>query len=539
DRLDVLRGHPLPDHALHPGQAQPDLVLDQLTHSAQAPVAEVVDVVGLDRHDHVARLHLVLSGVQPDEVLDRADDVVLGERALPDRLAEAELLVDLVPAHLGQVVALRVEVQVLQQRLGRLPGGGLARAELAVDVEKRVVLAGGVVLLQGRAHRLVLAEALQDLRVVPAERLEQHGDALLALAVDADADAVPLVDLELEPRPAGRDHLAAEDVLVGRLVHLAVEVDAWGPHELRHDDTLGAVDDEGALRGHEREVAHEYRLALDLTRAVVDELRRDEHRGGVVHVLVLALLHGVLGRLEPMISEREGHGPGEVFDRTDFLEDLLKARLLRNVLGSGLPCSLDTIPPALVAEQPVERISLQREEVRDLKGFLEASEGDTTSGGTCGRGAARGCQQGSFRACGRTITARTRNARGHAARGSRKPRTSECSANCSIAEGHAARQLYLTMRFTVAPQHCSFWAKRQAHAAWSGDLGGVTNATVDSMCRTRSSWVKLQIWLQQPGISCWRPAGRRADRPRGADQSMCRAGPPRAGPAQAAFGTAT
>src|ERR1035441_3003547 len=51
-------------NALHPGQAQPDLVLDQLTHSAQAPVAEVVDVVGLDRHDHVARLHLVLSGVQ-------------------------------------------------------------------------------------------------------------------------------------------------------------------------------------------------------------------------------------------------------------------------------------------------------------------------------------------------------------------------------------------------------------------------------------------------------------------------------------------
>src|SRR6202035_2197204 len=62
----------------------------------------------------------------------------------------------------------------------------------------------------------------------------------------------------------------------------------------------------------------------------------------------------------------------------------------------------------------------------------------------------------------------------------------------SIADGHAARQLYLTMRFTVAPQHCSFWAKRQAHAAWSGDLGGVTNATVDSMCRTRSPWVKLQ-----------------------------------------------
>src|ERR1035437_10592651 len=70
--------------------------------------------------------------------------------------------------------------------------------------------------------------------------------------------------------------------------------------------------------------------------------------------------------------------------------------------------------------------------------------------------------------------------------GSRKPRTSECSANCSTAEGHAARQLYLTMRFTVAPQHCSFWAKRQAHAAWSGDLRS-EERRVGKECRSRWS----------------------------------------------------
>ena len=46
DRLDVLGRHPLADDPLHPGQADPDLVLDQLADGAQAPVAEVVDVVG-------------------------------------------------------------------------------------------------------------------------------------------------------------------------------------------------------------------------------------------------------------------------------------------------------------------------------------------------------------------------------------------------------------------------------------------------------------------------------------------------------------
>src|SRR5205807_9059147 len=70
----------------------------------------------------------------------------------------------------------------------------------SVDVEKRVVLPGGVVLLQGDPHRLVVAPALEDAGVVPAERLEQNSDALLALAVDTDADIVTLVDFELEPR---------------------------------------------------------------------------------------------------------------------------------------------------------------------------------------------------------------------------------------------------------------------------------------------------------------------------------------------------
>src|SRR5580698_2429893 len=219
--------------------------------------------------------------------------VVIGQRALPDRQVKPELAVDLVPADLGQVVPLGVEVQVVEQRLRGLAGRRLARAQLAVDVEERVVLAGRVVLLQGGAHRLVLAEALEDAGVIPAKGLQQHGDRLLALAVDADADGVALVDLELKPRTPARDHLAGVDVLVARLVDLAVEVHTRRPDELADDDTLGAVDDEGALAGHEREVAHEHGLALDLTGGVVDELRRDEHRGGVRHVLVLALLVGV------------------------------------------------------------------------------------------------------------------------------------------------------------------------------------------------------------------------------------------------------
>jgi hypothetical protein len=65
-----------------------------------------------------------------------------------------------------------------------------------------------------------------------------------------------------------------------------LEVDARGTHQLGDDDTLGAVDDEGALVGHQREVAHEDRLRLDLAGLVVEELRGDEQRLRVGQVLL-------------------------------------------------------------------------------------------------------------------------------------------------------------------------------------------------------------------------------------------------------------
>jgi hypothetical protein len=96
-----------------------------------------------------------------------------------------------------------VEEQVVQQVLRVLPRRRLTRPQLAVDVEQGLVLACDVVLLERGHHELGPAE-LRDLLVAPADRLEQHGDGLAALAVDAYADGVALVDVELEPGAAAR-----------------------------------------------------------------------------------------------------------------------------------------------------------------------------------------------------------------------------------------------------------------------------------------------------------------------------------------------
>ena len=354
----------------------------------------MVDVVLFDDQLTARRLEGLLALVQRDDEADRGHDVVDGEHLAVERQLEAELLVDLVTADLGQVVALGVEVVVLQQGLRRLAGRRLARAQLAVDVQQRLVLGGGVVLLQGQPHRLVVAELLQDLRVAPAESLEQHRDVLLALAVQAYADHVALVDLELQPRAAGRDHLAGEDVLVRGLVGGLLEVDPRRADQLGDHDPLRAVDHEGALVGHQREVAHEDRLALDLTGLVVHELGGDEQRGGVGDVAVLALVDRVLRRLEPVVAEGQRHGAAEVLDRGDLLEDLLQAGLGVDIGATGIESGGDPGAPRLVADEPVERIDLQIEQIRNFHGFGDLREGDPAGGGNdvVFRGSARGGQ---------------------------------------------------------------------------------------------------------------------------------------------------
>src|SRR5680860_117436 len=405
DRLDVLGRHPLADDSLHPRQTRAELVLDQLADGAHATVAEVVDVVlaDLDRLV-VGVLHLValrvdqvlLVGVQLHDVADRRHDVVDGQRLLVEGLVGAELLVDLVATDLGEVVALGVEVVVLQQRLRSLTRRGLTRAQLAVDVEQRIVLGLGVVLLQGEHHRLVLAELFADLLVGPAEGLEQHRDVLLALAVQAYADHVALVDLELQPRTARRDHLGGEDVLVGGLVGGPLEVDTGRPDELGDHDTLGAVDDEGALAGHHREVTHEDRLALDLTGLAIGELSGDIEGAGVGEVLLLALLLGVLRVEEDRVLERERHRLGEVLDRGDLLEDLVQPRLLRE-LFAGAPALRDLVLPLLAAHQPAEAVGLEGEQLRNLEWVGNLCEGNAAGTVDVAVFAARGGQEWSFR----------------------------------------------------------------------------------------------------------------------------------------------
>ena len=133
DRVGVLGGEALADDALHPVQADPERVLDQLADGAQAAVAEVLVLVEVVR-DRLARIGDRLGGVvldrvllvdllrarraafgRRDELLDQGDDVVLGQDPVVEVDVEVEAGVELVAADAGQVVALRIEEELLEQ----------------------------------------------------------------------------------------------------------------------------------------------------------------------------------------------------------------------------------------------------------------------------------------------------------------------------------------------------------------------------------------------------------------------------------------
>src|SRR5690606_29472123 len=85
-------------------------------------------------------------------------------------------------------------------------------------------------------------------------------------------------------------------------VLVRVEVNTRRADELADDHALGAVDNEGTVRGHEREIAQEDIRDDHLTRLRVDERHLDVQRRGVGHVSLKALVFTVLRLIEPVLQ---------------------------------------------------------------------------------------------------------------------------------------------------------------------------------------------------------------------------------------------
>ena len=442
DDVQILNGHALADDALHAGEADAELVLEQLAHAAQAAVAQMVNVVHradavaeaeqvADRGEHVVdddglgdqvvdagldglfhilarnagvndlledrEVHLFLdaqllggkAGVALEvvdvdhavaehldcgalvrldhDVVDAAcrqqarliagQDLVrlrehlAGHRAdrrleqlvAGDAAGNVQLLVVLVAADRGNIVAAHVEEHRVHQVGRGLDRGRLARTHLLVDLDEGLVRGVGRVLIQRCDDQRVLAEQLLDLCIgLDADRTDKARDRDLAVLIDADIEHVVGVGLVLEPRAAVRDDRRGEQHFV-RLVIFAAEVNAGRTDELGDDRALRAVDDEGRGVGHLREIAHEDLLLLDLTRFLVSQAHTDLEGGCICGVARLALLNAVLGLLVHRVIEegklqvssvvRDGRGVGKNLAQSLVEEPLIGLFLHLDEIG--------------------------------------------------------------------------------------------------------------------------------------------------------------------------------------------------------------
>ena len=264
----------------------------------------------------------------------------------------AGLEVDQVAGQVAAIERLGGQQQGLQTAVGELLGvagrdllAGRRHFFAGVGVDQGVVRLGAAPTLGlvrgGPAGATLLVgdgvvERREDFLAVHAQAHQEGRGRQLAATVDADVDDVLGVELEVEPRAAVRDHAGGEQQLARRvgLALVVVEEHARRTVHLRDDDPLRTVDDEGALLGHERDVAHVDVLLLDVLHGAGaslfvglehDQAQLDLQRRGEGHVALDAFLDVVL-RLFELVGHVFEHGAlVEVLDREHRLEHRLDA----------------------------------------------------------------------------------------------------------------------------------------------------------------------------------------------------------------------
>ena len=237
--------HLLLDRAFHPDQADPELVLEELPDRADTTIAEVVDVV------HVG-------GIAPqlEQVPQHLVEILRVQDLFVERRVQSELRVELEAADPREVVLLRVEEHVLEERARAVERRRIAGPQAAVDLDERFLVRVDRIFLErladDRPDLVALGE--EDLHPVDVLLLRHRNDARLERLVGLEnhfarrgidevgrgvgAFELGIRDFDrLDIRPLQRLDRVLGDLLAG----LHGEVLA------RHDDILGRAEPDEAV----------------------------------------------------------------------------------------------------------------------------------------------------------------------------------------------------------------------------------------------------------------------------------------------------
>ncbi len=252
----------------------------------------------------------------------------------------------------GAVVVQQVEIQ------------GLATQAIGHEAHAHAVLAD--------AERIALEEQVENFARGVAQGAQQHRRGNLAAAIYPDVDVILRVELEVEPGTTVGDDPGREQQLAGAvgLATVVVEEHAGRTMQLRDDDPFGAVDDKGAVLGHERQLAHVHFLLLDVLDGLLgagllvvdDQAHLHPQRCRVGDAAHLALLHIEYRCTQPVADVLEDRVAGVALDWKHGLECRVQSEVMTMVCLA-----------ILLQEFPV-RLDLGRKEVWDFEHRLLLAE---------------------------------------------------------------------------------------------------------------------------------------------------------------------
>ena len=203
------------------------------------------------------------------------------------------------------------------------------------------------------------SENVDDVLVgVVTDGAEQGGNGQLLLSVDVGVHHVVDVRRELDPGTLERDD--TRRIQLGAVgVHALVEEDTGGAVQLRDDNALRSVDDEGAGRGHVRDASQinvlDFRVEILMLGICAGKAEFCLQRNAVSESSLKTLLDRILRRIDEIVDELQPIVVSGIFDRENFLENLIQALSL-TVFGRGFQL-----------EEIVERLQLDFEQVRVLQ----------------------------------------------------------------------------------------------------------------------------------------------------------------------------
>src|SRR5690606_36514754 len=171
----------------------------------------------------------------------------------------------------------------------------------------------------------LVVEGRQDLFAVHAKGHEQRRHRQLTTAVNTRKDHVLGIELDVKAGTEVRNDARGEEQLARRvrLARVMVEEDARRAVHLGNDYALGTVDDEGAVVGHERHVAHVNVLLLDVadrlrTGVLVDiehdQSQRHLERRGEGQIPLPTLVNIKFRRFELILDEFEHSRASEILN---------------------------------------------------------------------------------------------------------------------------------------------------------------------------------------------------------------------------------